>query len=88
MMRRMDQNERAEFIDTFFDLLSSTGATTLTDINEHKLKKALELGKELRKEKSVQRFAVDAAEQMMKEYFAIVTAERKIPVLGRLTKKK
>ena len=88
MLRRMDQNERAEFIDLFFDLLTSTGATTLTDINEHKLRKALEIRKGLRKDKTVQRFALDAAEQMLKEYFAIVAAESRIPGLGRLTAKK
>lgn len=88
MLQRMDQKERAEFIDLFFDMLTSTGATTLTDINEHKLQKVLEIRKKLKNDKTVQRFAVDAAEQLVKEYVAIVTAESRIPGLGRLTKKK
>ena len=86
MLQRMDQKEREEFIDTFFDLLTASGAVTLTDINEHKLRKAVEFGKGLYREKTVQKFAVDAAERMLKEYI-ILAAESKIPVLGRLIKR-
>ena len=88
MLQRMDQSERAEFIDTFFDLLCADGAVTLTDINEHKLRSALELGRELRKEKTVQRFAVDAAEQMLKEYVGIVVSQRRLTAVGRLSRRK
>ena len=88
MLQRMDQSERAEFIDTFFDLLCADGAVTLTDINEHKLRSALELGRELRKEKTVQRFAVDAAEQMVKEYVGIVIGQSRLAAVGRLARKK
>lgn len=88
MLGRMDQDERAEFIDTFFGMLSSTGAETLTEIGEHRLRKALELTRELRKEKTVQRFAVDAAEQMLKEYVNIVAAQRRLTAVGRLHRKK
>ena len=77
MLEHMDLEERRVFIDTFFDLLAGSGAVTLTDINENKLRRAVEFGKGLRKEKKVQRFALETMEQLVKDYASLVAEDRK-----------
>ena len=67
----MDMAQRREFIDTLFRLLSASGAVTLTDINERRLRKSLSIARSMAKEKTVSRFVVDVMEQMLKEYVAM-----------------
>lgn len=54
----MDMQERARFIDDFFQIMTSTGAFTLTDLTETGLVKALEIAHSLKKDKEVHQFAV------------------------------
>lgn len=88
VLQGMELQERREFIETFFDLLTASGAVTLTDINEHKLRKAVEFGKGIRREKKVQRFAVEAMELTLKRYVALLAAQGKTRVRGRLPGRK
>lgn len=88
VLQRMEQQERREFIEAFFGLLTASGAVTLTDINEHKLRKAVEFGKGLYRDKKVQRFAVDAMELTLKQYVALLAAQGKTRVSGRLPRRK
>ena len=76
-LSRMDLAERKEFIDALFGLLTSSGAVTLTDINEKKLRRALEFGKGLYKDKAIKRVVVETMELVVKEYAALVAAQRK-----------
>ena len=70
VLGQMDMDERREFIETFFRLLSATGAVTVTDINERRLRKALSIARSMAKEKTVSRFVAEVLEQMVKEYVA------------------
>ena len=71
ILGQMDMEERREFIETLFRILSATGAVTLTDINERRLRKALSIARGMAKEKTVSRFVVEVIEQTVKEYVAV-----------------
>ena len=71
VLGEMVMDQRREFIDTFFRILSATGAVTLTDINERRLRKALSIARGMAKEKTVSRFVADVIEQMAKAYVAV-----------------
>ena len=79
----MSMDERREFIDTFFRLLTATGAVTLSDINERRLRKAISIGRGMAKEKAVSRFALDVLEQMAKEYVAVSARQLRAHLPGR-----
>ena len=83
----MDMDERRDFIDTLFRVLSATGAVTITDINERRLRKALSIVRGMTKEKAVSRFVAEVIEQMAKEYVA-VSAETLREHLPRLRREK
>ena len=71
ILGQMDMVERRDFIETLFRILSATGAVTLTDINERRLRKALSIARGMAKEKTVSRFVAEVIEQMVKEYVAV-----------------
>lgn len=54
----MSQADREAFIDDFFQIMTSTGALTLTDLTETKLGSAMELARSLGKNKEVQKLAL------------------------------
>ncbi len=85
ILAEMSMDERREFIETLFRLLSASGAVTLTDINERRLRRALSIGRSMAKEKTVSRFVLDVLEQMVREYVA-VSAEQLRERLPRLRK--
>lgn len=87
VLGQMDMDERHEFIETLFRILTATGAVTLTDINERRLRKALSIARGMAKEKTVSRFVAEVIEQMVKEYVA-VSAEQLKERLPRLRKGK
>jgi len=65
----MTIEERRAFIDEFFGALSATGAVTLTDMTEHKLRKALSLVRTIGgRESKTRRLALLVLEQMLAEY--------------------
>ena len=71
ILAQMDMDERREFIETLFRILTATGAVTLTDINERRVRKALSIARGMAKEKTVARFVVEVIEQMAREYVAV-----------------
>ena len=71
VLGEMDMDQRREFIETLFRLLTATGAVTLTDINERRLRRALGIARRMAKEKTVSRFVVEVIEQTVKEYVAV-----------------
>ncbi len=90
LLAEMDMDQRREFIETLFRILSATGAVTLTDINERRLRKALSIARGMAKEKTVSRFVAEVIEQTAKEYVA-VSAEYlrdRLPRLGREKERK
>lgn len=86
VLAAMSMDERREFIETLFRLLTASGAMTLADINERRLRKALSIGRSMAREKTVSRFVLDVLEQMAKEYVA-VSAEQLRERLPRRKKK-
>lgn len=55
-----------DFIQTLFDVLAATGAVTLTDLTEHKLRQAVILAREIKQEPAVYRFIWSLAEKTTK----------------------
>ena len=84
VLAQMDMAQRREFIEALFGVLTATGAVTLTDINERRLRRALTIARRMAKEKTVSRFVVDVLEQMAKEYVVVSAAQLK----GYLPKRK
>ena len=54
----MSQQDREAFIESFFEIMTSTGAFTLTDLTEMRLNHALEIVRSLGRDKEVQKFAL------------------------------
>ena len=69
----MNQEEREKFIEDFFQIMTSTGAFTLTDLTEIKLRHALEIAQSLRQDKEVQKFALS----LISNYFSDFRSKRK-----------
>ena len=69
----MSPEERETFIEDFFQIMTSTGAFTLTDLTELKLRHALEIAQSLRQDKEVQKFAL----ALISNYFADFRIKRK-----------
>ena len=69
----MSQEERVAFIEDFFQIMTSTGAFTLTDLTEIKLRHALEIVQSLGQNKEVQKFALS----LIANYFADFRRKRK-----------
>ena len=86
VLGEMDMAQRREFIDTLFRLLSASGAVTLSDINERRLRKSLSIARSMAKEKTVSRFVVDVLEQMVKEYIAASARQLRQHLPGRREK--
>ena len=64
----LDDETRGQFVDTFFDLLGSAGAVTLTDITEHKLRQALEMAQDLRQSPEQRQLMTNVLELLLREY--------------------
>lgn len=65
----LDTEKRKEFISDLYDLLTSTGASTLTELTENKLRQSLKLIQKLKREPEVRAFLVEVIELLIKEYF-------------------
>ena len=68
----MNTAEREAFIDDFFQIMTSTGALTLTDLTETKLGSAMQLARSLGKNKEVQKLALS----MLANTIADITSKR------------
>ena len=87
ILAQMSMDERREFIETLFRLLTASGAETITDINGRRLRKALAIGRGMAKEKTVSRFVLDVLELTVREYVA-VSAEQLRERLPKLRREK
>lgn len=65
----MDEAQRREFIESFFNILTSTGAVYLSDFSENTLRQALEIAKKLRTDRSIPKFVVSVLQEMVKDFF-------------------
>lgn len=67
--------QRRECVDALFDILTSTGARTLRDLNENRLRKALELARNTRRlESEGQRILYEALSLLLRQYLRNVKA--------------
>ena len=64
----MSQEERAAFIEDFFQIMTSAGAFTLTDLTELKLRRALELAQSLKQDKEVHKFALNLVSHCISDF--------------------
>ncbi len=69
----MSLEEREAFIEDFFQIMTSTGAFTLTDLTEIRLRHALDIAQSLGQNKEVQRVALS----LISNYFADFRRKRK-----------
>lgn len=66
----MNDEERRNFVEEFFSILTSTGADTLSDLTEHRLRQALELGSEMRRSVEVRKFLQTSLNIILQETIA------------------
>ena len=67
VLEKMDDTERREFTEELFDVLSAAGVETLTDITDHRLKKAVSILSSIRKGSRTKKFVLEIIESMLKE---------------------
>ena len=69
----MSLEQREAFIEGFFQIMTSTGAFTLTDLTEIRLRNALKIAQSLRQDKEVTKFALS----FISNYIADLRSRRK-----------
>ena len=85
----MDTEERREFVDAFFEALTSTGAVTLTDLTEKRLREAIVTARSLRRDKRVQEFVSGVLGEMLRGYVGEARAALpSLPQLGLLHRRR
>lgn len=70
LLRSMTREQRAEFIETFFTTLGASGAETLTDVTEQKLRQTLKMVRELHQESEVRRTMLEMLGNITRDYAA------------------
>ena len=81
----LSYEERRALTDVFFDALESTGAHTLTDLTEQKLRKAAAVTRELLGREKNRELLADKFELLLREYIA--SAKKELP-RGRMRVKR
>ena len=74
----MDLAQRRQFVDALFDALTSTGARTLTDLNERRIRQAIEIANNLRQAPEQRSLLVETLELLIREY--VSSARTVLPV--------
>ena len=67
----MSLEEREVFIEDFFQIMTSTGAFTLKDLTEIKLRRALEIAQSLGQDKNVHKFALSFISNYIADFRSI-----------------
>ncbi|MBQ4234933.1 MAG: DUF2974 domain-containing protein [Firmicutes bacterium] len=67
VLNEMSIEERRAFLDEFFEAFAQTGAVTLTDLNEHRIRQAARLLRSFSRSSEAKRFALAVTEQMLRE---------------------
>ncbi len=68
LLAGMTLAQRREFIEEFFGTLSATGAVTLTDLTDRKLREVLRTAKSLNQEPGVHKLVLETLELMIRAY--------------------
>lgn len=64
----LDMQQRQQFIEAVYDILTSTGARTLTDLAEHKIRNSLELAQSFRQDPKTKEILKQTMDMLIKEY--------------------
>lgn len=81
----MNDEERRNFVEEFFSILTSTGAATLSDFTEHSFRQTMELGGEMRRSTEVRKFLQTTLNIILQETIAgakAVIPKPRLPFLG------
>ncbi len=70
VLSSMDIDDRREFIDSLFDILDSSGATTVTELTGKGRKAMLSLGFDLLRDDETKQFITSVIRQIAKDYVA------------------
>lgn len=78
---KLDLQQRQDLINAVFDALESTGAKTLTDLTEGKVRKAFTAARDLLSDEIERALFTESMELLAKSY--ISSASRELPVISR-----
>ncbi len=81
----LDLQQRQELINAVFDALESTGARTLTELSEGRIRKALAAARDLLGDEDERAVFTESMELLAKSYIA--SARRELPVVRRFKRK-
>ena len=82
---RLDLEQRQELINAVFDALESTGAQTLSDLNERRVRSALAAARDLLSDEDEREVFAESMEQLARAY--ISAARSRLPIIGRFRRK-
>ena len=82
---KLDLQQRQDLINAVFDALESTGARTLTDLTERKIRKALTAARDLLSDETERALFTESLEQLARSY--ISSARSEMPVINRFRRR-
>ncbi len=83
---KLDLQQRQELINAVFDALESTGARTLTDLNERRVRSALTAARDLLGDEAERAVFTEGMQLLARSY--VESARRELPVIGRFRRKR
>lgn len=88
LLEERSEERRRQFIEEFFGVLTSTGAVTLTDLTEQKLRQALAWPGTCIKEPEVRKFVMDMLERMVLDFVAEARKDLTVTAARRFRRRK
>ena len=88
LLEERSEERRRQFIEEFFGVLTSTGAVTLTDLTEQKLRQALAMARNLHQEPEVRKFVTDMLERMVLDFVAEARKDLTVTAARRFRRRK
>lgn len=83
---KLDLQQRQDLINALFDALESTGAKTLTDLTEQRVRKAMAAARDLLSDEEERALFTESMELLARAYIA--SARKSLPVIRRFQRKK
>lgn len=83
---KLDLQQRQDLINAVFDALESTGARTLTDLTEQRVRNAIAAARDLLSDGNDRAVFTDSMEKLARSY--ISSARKTLPIVNRFRRKK
>ncbi len=83
---RLDLQQRQDLVNAVFDALESTGARTLTDLTEQRIRKALTAARDLLSDENERAIFTESMELLARAY--ISSAKQELPIINRFKRRK